>query len=71
MLRVVGLASRILFDKDDPANPINRRISIIVMNKRTEEALMRDGSGVEVYAGQLLDAADIAVQPAATPAKPE
>jgi chemotaxis protein MotB len=71
VLRVVGLASSILFDKDDPANPINRRISIIVMNKRTEEALMRDGSGVEVDAGKPLDAADIAVQPAATPAKPE
>ncbi|MBK8336540.1 MAG: flagellar motor protein MotB [Sterolibacteriaceae bacterium] len=71
VLRVVGLASSILFDKDDPANPINRRISIIVMNKRTEEALMRDGSGVDVDAGKPLDPADITVQPAATPAKPE
>lgn len=71
VLRVVGLASSILFDKEDPANPINRRISIIVMNKRTEEALMRDGSGVEVDAGKPLDPADIAAQPAAAPAKPE
>jgi chemotaxis protein MotB len=71
VLRVVGLASSILFDKDDPANPINRRISIIVMNKRTEEALMRDGSGVDVDAGKPLDPADITVQPVATPAKPE
>lgn len=71
VLRVVGLASSILFDKDDPANPINRRISIIVMNKRTEEALMRDGSGVDVDAAKPLDPADITVQPAATPAKPE
>lgn len=71
VLRVVGLASSILFDKEDPANPINRRISIIVMNKRTEEALMRDGSGVDVDAGKPLDPADITVQPAATPAKPE
>ncbi|MCC7081855.1 MAG: flagellar motor protein MotB [Burkholderiales bacterium] len=34
--RVVGLASSVLFDPEDPHNPINRRISIIVMNKRAE-----------------------------------
>ena len=37
--RVVGLASSVLFDRKDPFNPINRRISIIVMNKATEEAM--------------------------------
>ncbi len=36
MARVVGLASSVLFDQADPANPVNRRISIIVLNKRTE-----------------------------------
>lgn len=41
--RVVGLASSVLFDKADPYNPINRRISIIVMNKRTEEAIQHEG----------------------------
>lgn len=43
VLRVVGLASTIALDKNDPSNPINRRISIIVMNKRTEEALLQGG----------------------------
>ncbi len=43
--RVVGLASSSLFDKADPLNPINRRISIIVMNKKTDEAISR-GEGV-------------------------
>ena len=43
--RVIGLASSTLFDKADPYNPINRRISIIVMNKKTEEAVER-GEGV-------------------------
>ncbi|MFP4683466.1 MAG: OmpA family protein, partial [Ectothiorhodospira sp.] len=38
--RVVGLGSTVLFDRDDPQNPINRRISIIVMNRQTEEAVM-------------------------------
>jgi chemotaxis protein MotB len=38
--RIVGLASSVLFDKNDPLNPINRRISIIVMTKRAEEAAL-------------------------------
>ncbi|GGX48949.1 flagellar motor protein MotB [Undibacterium squillarum] len=48
VMRVVGLSSSVLFDKDDPFNPINRRISIIVMNKKTEESVIRDGGSVEV-----------------------
>ncbi len=42
VLRVVGLASTVLFDKNDPLSSINRRISIVVLNKRTEEALLRE-----------------------------
>lgn len=37
--RVVGLSSTILFDKTNAYNPINRRISIIVMNKSTLESI--------------------------------
>jgi chemotaxis protein MotB len=44
MIRVVGLASTVLYNKEDPYNAINRRISIVVLNKRTEEAILRDGS---------------------------
>lgn len=55
ILRVVGLASAVLFDKADPANPINRRISIIVMNKKTEEAAARDGGTIEVDSGSPLN----------------
>jgi chemotaxis protein MotB len=51
ILRVVGLASAAHLDKLDPFNPINRRISIIVMNKKTEEAVMRDSASIEVEAG--------------------
>ena len=43
ILRVVGLAAAVHLDRNDPFNPINRRISILVMNKRTEESLLRDG----------------------------
>jgi len=48
VLRVVGLSSSVLFDKQDPLNPINRRISIIVMNKKAEESASQDGGAVEV-----------------------
>lgn len=46
LMRVVGLASASLFDKKNPLNPINRRISIIVMNKKAEADAMKDGGGV-------------------------
>lgn len=39
--RVVGLSSTVLFNKKEPANPVNRRISIIVMNKATIDSLER------------------------------
>ena len=37
--RVVGMASSIPFDKNNPYNPVNRRISIIVMTKSAIEAM--------------------------------
>jgi chemotaxis protein MotB len=46
--RVVGLSSSVLLDPSDPFNPINRRVSIIVMNKKAEEAAAHDGGTVEV-----------------------
>jgi chemotaxis protein MotB len=50
VVRVVGLSSAVLFDKNDPYNPVNRRISIIVMNKKAEEAAQHDGGTVELDA---------------------
>jgi chemotaxis protein MotB len=48
IVRVVGLSSAVLFDKAQPLNPINRRISIIVMNKKAEEAALMDGGSVDI-----------------------
>jgi len=59
VMRVVGLASTVLYDKQDPYSPNNRRISIIVMNKRTEEAILADGRQTEVESAQDLDAKSI------------
>jgi chemotaxis protein MotB len=36
-----------MFNKDDPNDPINRRISIIVMKRSTEEKAMRDMGSVD------------------------
>jgi chemotaxis protein MotB len=59
--RVVGLASSVLFDRENPYNPINRRISIIVMTKSAEAtALSTDAPDVEaareaIESGKSLD----------------
>jgi len=46
VLRVVGLGSAIPFDKENPNAPVNRRISIIVMNKKAEEAITKESRQV-------------------------
>ena len=51
--RVVGLSSSVLFDKDNPRNPINRRISIIVMTKQAEESALATDSAPQVKASEL------------------
>jgi chemotaxis protein MotB len=79
--RVVGLASSVLFDRENPYNPINRRISIIVMTKSAEaRALSSDAPDVEatrlrIEAGESLSGlapapdAAAAAQPAAANAE--
>jgi chemotaxis protein MotB len=41
VLRVQGLASSAPFNRDDPTDPQNRRISIIVMNREAEDRFYR------------------------------
>ena len=56
MLRVVGLSSAVMFDKEDPFNPFNRRISIIVMNKKAEDAITRESLGeVDIHSKEEVD----------------
>jgi chemotaxis protein MotB len=69
VLRVVGLSSAVLFDKQDPLNPINRRISIIVMNKKAEQNASRDGGTIDVTnAAQVQQMTGTGGVPAAGPA---
>jgi chemotaxis protein MotB len=37
--RVVGYASSALFDRKDPFNPVNRRIDIVVLTKKAQQAI--------------------------------
>ncbi len=70
--RVVGLSSAVLFDKENPTNPINRRISIIVLNKETEDAILHDEGKLDQTTAESNAATPHApaphVEPAAAPA---
>jgi chemotaxis protein MotB len=71
MIRVVGLASTALYDKTDPYSAINRRISIVVLNKRTEEAILRDGALPEGEEAEAEAATLTTDEPASAPAAAE
>ncbi len=63
--RVVGLASTALFDKSNPLSPINRRISIVVMNKETEDAMLEKEKNAKQFSGDdAVTAATIEAAPA-------
>ncbi len=73
VMRVVGLASAAPLNRNDPFDPINRRISIIVLNKKTEEAIRRDAGKLEVPAQDangVVNAATTASAAAAPAAQP-
>ena len=53
--RVVGLADSSLYNPNDPRDPINRRISIVVMNKATDEAISNQEGAVEIDSVEGLD----------------
>ncbi len=48
ILRVVGAGASVMFNRNDPNDPVNRRISIIVMKRSIEEKAIRDMGSVDV-----------------------
>ncbi|PPU77227.1 MULTISPECIES: flagellar motor protein MotB [Xanthomonas] len=58
--RVVGLSSSVLFDQTDPQNPVNRRISIVVMTQDAQRAALA-GAGQGVALGKPTPDADTQV----------
>ncbi|WP_404438278.1 flagellar motor protein MotB [Stutzerimonas chloritidismutans] len=66
--RVVGYASSALFDRDEPLNPVNRRIDILVLTKKAQ----RDIEGAQSDAASASTPAEAAPQDgASTPALPD
>jgi chemotaxis protein MotB len=43
--RVVGYASSALFDREDPLNPVNRRIDIMVLTRKAQTAIETEQGG--------------------------
>ena len=43
LIRVVGLGPSVPLDPDNRANPINRRISIVILNHKAEQRILEDG----------------------------
>lgn len=68
IFRVVGLAASVPLNLQDPMDPTNRRISIVVMNKDAEARLTRGGGQLEVDAADDLAAAIAPQEAAALPA---
>ncbi|HEX7682284.1 MAG TPA: flagellar motor protein MotB [Trinickia sp.] len=72
VMRVLGLASTQNLNKADPFDPENRRISIIVLNKKSEDALMHDDSTTTTLSDDAASAAPLSGKLAAqvAPAAP-
>ena len=47
LARVVGYASSALFDRDDPLNPVNRRIDILVLTKKAQRNIEGEQSDAD------------------------
>ena len=67
VLRVLGLAASQPFDRDQPASPANRRISIIVMNRDAEDRIFR--AGLDADGGVERGAAGESLPASALPAR--
>ncbi|OBS08577.1 flagellar motor protein MotB [Acidihalobacter prosperus] len=65
--RIVGLGDTVLFDKQNPLAAVNRRISIIVLNKQTEAAMAKG----DAYVSGATPTAGGAAPATAEPAAPE
>ncbi|ACR27382.1 flagellar motor protein MotB [Burkholderia glumae] len=69
VLRVTGLASTQNLNKADPFDPENRRISILVLNHKSEVALMHDDASTTTLSNDAAGSQALSQQIAA-PAKP-
>jgi chemotaxis protein MotB len=66
IIRIVGLGAAVMLDKADPYNPVNRRISIIVLNHKAEKRILEDSVVQEPAPAQPPAVADGVVRPVTT-----
>jgi chemotaxis protein MotB len=64
IVRVVGLSSASLFNKENPFDATNRRISLIIMNKQAEEKALSDDGALKVSSKASSDEINKTVQDA-------
>lgn len=73
LLRVAGMGSRVPLNRDDPGDPVNRRISIVVLDKHTADVIQNQ-SGFETVkppeAGKSLLPDEMQTEPVTNPALP-
>jgi len=64
--RVVGLAASVPFDKANPGDPINRRISIILMTKQAQDAALsqEQADGAQVATPSTTNVSAAVIKPA-------
>lgn len=48
LVRVVGMAAAVPLAKDDPHNAMNRRISLIVMNRAAQKAIEKESGPIDI-----------------------
>jgi chemotaxis protein MotB len=76
-MRVTGLGPSVMYDADNPRNPMNRRISITVLNREAEESVARgaqiEASDAATADGALEDGGGLAthIEGRATPSESE
>lgn len=70
VLRVQGLSASMLFEKGDPESPLNRRISIIVMNREAEDRFF-SAARIESGDDPQADAELPPEKPAIKPSRPD
>ena len=58
VVRVIGLGATVMYDAENPRSPMNRRISIVVLNSEAEERVF---SGNEVDTSQGTAEAEVAI----------
>jgi chemotaxis protein MotB len=63
IVRVVGLAASVPFNESNPLDPSNRRISIVVLNKESEEQLLDTSTAQVEDAESTAEAVDEALAP--------